>query len=328
MNDNWKPILGAFALGIAVAAGVLWIAGRGGETAVPDASRAAAPAPPAVSEVREIARADAIPEEPEPAPVRPARTPERTRTAPKVAAKPAPRAVPVPAAPAPRPEPEPAPRPDPEPAPVAKPAPSPVASAPAPAPKPVLDPPSATRTEEPKPRVPRSVSIPDGTLIAVSLNERISSETHAQGDSFSAVLAEPIVVEGLVIAEKNSRVTGRIFDAQRSGKVKGLAHLSLELTSITTSDKQVVPIRTAQFVKQAEDSKKEDAKKVGIGAAIGAAIGAIAGGGKGAAIGAGAGAGAGAGSVVLTRGNEAELPIETRLSFRLTEPVKITEKLN
>jgi hypothetical protein len=61
---------------------------------------------------------------------------------------------------------------------------------------------------------------------------------------------------------------------------------------------------------------------------IGAAIGAIAGGGKGAGIGAGVGGAAGAADVLLTRGKPADIPVETRLTFRVQEPVTITEKLN
>ena len=60
----------------------------------------------------------------------------------------------------------------------------------------------------------------------------------------------------------------------------------------------------------------------------GAAIGAIAGGGKGAAIGAGVGGATGAGAVLATRGEEAELASETRLTFRLKNPITITEKLD
>ena len=67
--------------------------------------------------------------------------------------------------------------------------------------------------------------------------------------------------------------------------------------------------------------------KAGAAAAIGAAIGAIAGGGRGAAIGAGVGGAAGAGGVMTTRGKPVHIPVETRISFRLSEPVTLTEKL-
>jgi hypothetical protein len=328
MNSNWKVFLGAFALGIAVAAGVFFLAS--GDRTPPPASATATPAAVVSevrSEVKEAAGAGDAEEAvdsstPAPAPVRnyapaPARKPAAT-----VAPRPSPSVPPVasvePLAPAPKPQPAPAAAP--EPAPVAK------GEPPAPA-APVVEPAPAAKTEPPKPRQARSITIPDGTLLNVSLSERVSSDAHVQGDTFSAVLTEPVIVEGLVIAEKNARVSGKVVDAQRAGKVKGLARLTLELTHLITSDDQRIAIHTAQFVKQADHSKKEDAKKVGIGAAVGAAIGAIAGGGKGAAIGAGAGAGAGAGSVLLTRGEEAELPVETRLSFRLTQDVKLTEKL-
>jgi uncharacterized protein YcfJ len=108
--------------------------------------------------------------------------------------------------------------------------------------------------------------------------------------------------------------------------VKGLARLTLELTQITGSDGQKISIRTANFEKTGPASKREDAEKVGVGAGIGAIIGAIAGGGKGAAIGAGVGGAAGGGTVAATRGKPAELAVETRISFRIDQPVTIAEQ--
>ncbi|MBL8221078.1 MAG: hypothetical protein JNL62_17725, partial [Bryobacterales bacterium] len=55
-------------------------------------------------------------------------------------------------------------------------------------------------------------------------------------------------------------------------------------------------------------------------------LGAIFGGGKGAATGAGAGGAAGAGTVLATRGKPVVLPAETRISFRLSQPVTIIER--
>ena len=99
------------------------------------------------------------------------------------------------------------------------------------------------------------------------------------------------------------------------GRVKGVASLSVRLTSIET-EKGPVSITTNAVARQAKTTKRNDAVKVGIGSGIGAAIGAIAGGGRGAAIGAGAGAGAGTGVVLATRGEPAVLPAESVLTFR------------
>jgi hypothetical protein len=171
------------------------------------------------------------------------------------------------------------------------------------------------------------VTIAEGTLLPVRIMERVSSETHQVGDAFAATLDQPLVVDGYVIAERGARVSGKVSQVVEAGRVKGVSALAVELTQFTTADGQKVAVRTAEFVKEGEKSVKKDAAKVGIGAAIGSAIGAIAGGGKGAAIGAAAGAGAGTGAVLATRGEAAELPVETRLTFRLSEAVKVTEKL-
>ena len=200
----------------------------------------------------------------------------------------------------------------------------PIAAPEPPPPAPAPPPPPPERT--PEPPQPRSVTIARGTLVTVRLSDTISTERNRQGDSFTATLDEPLVIDGLVIAEKGARATGRVVNLVEAGRVKGLARLALELTSVMTSDNQKVELRTASFEKQGATSKSEDTQKVGIGAAIGAAIGAIAGGGTGAAIGAATGGAAGGGVVAATRGKPAVLAAETRISFRVEQPVTITEQ--
>ena len=104
--------------------------------------------------------------------------------------------------------------------------------------------------------------------------------------------------------------------------------MSLELRELSTSDRQRVQIHTDPYVKSGSGSTGSDLAKVGAGAAIGAAIGAVAGGGKGAAIGAGAGAAAGTGVVLISNGKSVEVPVEARVTFRVKDPVTITEKLD
>jgi len=202
----------------------------------------------------------------------------------------------------------------------------PPAPAPAEAPKPAasLTPPSGTPAV---PREPHRVTVPAGTLLSVRLSETLSTERHNTGDSFGATLDQPLVIEGFVLAERGARLEGRVLEAEKSGRVRGTATLAIHLIKLHTLDGQVVPILTQKFVQEAETTRREDATKVGAGAAIGAAIGAIAGGGKGAAVGAAVGGAAGAGTVAATRGRPAELPSETRISFRLQEAVTLTEKL-
>ncbi len=206
---------------------------------------------------------------------------------------------------------------------------------------PVPTPPAAPRREaqqsqilrpdaavENKGRTPQTVTIPSGTVLAVRLRQLISTERQSVGDPFAATLDQPIVIDGFVIADKGSNVRGKITALEAPGKVKGRAAISLELTEINTTDGQTVTIRTDTYRSEAASGRNGDVAKVGAGAAIGAIIGAIAGGGKGAAIGAGVGGAAGGGAVLATKGEDVRLTSETRLTFRLTDNVTLTEKLN
>ena len=201
--------------------------------------------------------------------------------------------------------------------------------APAPAPVVVENRPAPVQQAAPA-RVtqqPMQVTIAEGSVLAVRLNESLSSEKNETGDSWSGALAEPLVVNGLVIAERGSRVEGRVTNAKRAGRVKGVANLTVQLTRFQTADGQSVAVQSSAFSRAGKDETKKDVGKVAIASGIGAAIGAIAGGGKGAGIGAGAGAAAGTGTVLVMRGGPAVLSAETLIRFRVTEPVTITEKL-
>lgn len=178
---------------------------------------------------------------------------------------------------------------------------------------------------EPEP-LPRQqfVTVPEGAEIVVRLINTLSTNRNLPGDNFEATLDEPLQVDGWLVAPKGSRVEGRVLESKPAGRLKGVAELSFDLVRLTTADGRKIDISTAAFGEIADKSRGDDMKKIGWGAGIGAIIGAIAGGGKGAAIGAGAGAGAGAGTVLASRGKTAVVPTETRLTFRLSQPLEVT----
>ena len=174
----------------------------------------------------------------------------------------------------------------------------------------------------PKPPEPRFATLAEGTKIEVRLQDALDSAVNKTGDTFSAILDKDIVVDGAVVAPRGSVLDGELSSVTRSGKVEGVASMSIQLTSLTVA-KQTYPLQTEILKFQAESTKKKDATKVGIGAGIGAVIGAIAGGGKGAAIGAAVGGGAGGAAVVLTRGKEVKFEAEQALSFVLRNSISI-----
>ena len=178
--------------------------------------------------------------------------------------------------------------------------------------------PVAVIPESPQPIV---VEIVSGTDIMTRLVESLSTETAQNGDHFEMELAEDLTAGEHLIATKGSRTRGRIISSESSGKVKGLAAMSLTLTDLYIEGEQY-PLQVEILNFQAEKTTGKDAAKVGVGAGIGALVGAIVGGGKGAAIGAGVGAGAGTTTVLLTKGDELEFPVEQMFNFRLTKSFK------
>ena len=238
---NTKVLLG-FLGGLLAATGVFYVQShRNAKTEAPTpvaavAAPAVAPTPPPPVETPAPAKVET------PAPAK--------KVVAKKVAKPAsPEIAPAPAEQSPVEQAKVEPPRPPEPPPVAAPAPAPAPEVPYPPPPP---PPVETT---PAPPQPRSVTITRGTLVTVRLGETISTERNRQGDSFVAALDEPLVIDGLVIAEKGARATGRVVDLVEAGRVKGLARLSLELTSVMSSDGQKVELQTASFEKQGPASK-------------------------------------------------------------------------
>lgn len=177
-------------------------------------------------------------------------------------------------------------------------------------------------------RQPNTVTIQAGTSLMVRMAETVSTMTKAVGDSFRGTLDRPIILNDFIIADKGSKVTGKIVSAQKGGHLSGSSDLSLEVTEIHTTDGQTVHVETSPWEKKGESNTGGNIAKIGGGAALGAIIGAIAGGGKGAAIGAGAGGAAGTGVAAATGGKPTVVPVETLIAFRLNTPVTITEQIN
>jgi len=165
-------------------------------------------------------------------------------------------------------------------------------------------------------------TIPTGSKIVIRMIDSVNSETNKLGDTFVAVLDEPISQGGVEVIPRGADVRGRIAKIDDAGRLKGSAQLGLELTQLIVNG---IPysVTTSEYNEVGEGRGKETAKRAGIGAGIGAAIGAIAGGGKGAAIGAGVGGGGATAIQVLTKGEKLNIPSETKLEFTLRSPLVV-----
>ncbi len=181
--------------------------------------------------------------------------------------------------------------------------------------------------QSPGPRTPpppQVVELPAGTEISVRLDDTLSSKDSRTGENFSATVADDVVANGAVVIPKDSRADGTVVDAKPLGKFKGGAVLALRLSHVHTTWGSY-PVETSEVSRTKKGKGKRTAVMIGGGAGLGALIGGLAGGGKGAAIGAAAGAGAGTAGSAFTGNKQIVLPAETLLTFRLHNPVRITE---
>jgi hypothetical protein len=147
--------------------------------------------------------------------------------------------------------------------------------------------PAKAATSESAPQ-PQKRTVPSGTYMTVELQNGISTEKSSPGDPFNGNLSKDVIVDGLTYFEKGSAVHGRVVDVQEPGRVKGLAQLKLELTSVEHNGKDV-PIQTQMYVGIGHHAKKHDVEMIG----------------------------------VATKASQLNYPPETRLLFTLASPVEI-----
>jgi hypothetical protein len=168
--------------------------------------------------------------------------------------------------------------------------------------------------------LPAEVTVPAGTPISVRLQNAVSSATAGVGDSFDAVLDEPLVVNEQTVVPRGAAARGRVEAVRRSGRLHNSGYLRIALTSVV-ADGKAMPIHTSSIFVAGGSHKNRDLALIGGGAGGGALIGALAGGGKGALIGSLVGAGAGTGAAYATGKKDVGFGVERRLTFRLTQPL-------
>ncbi len=149
----------------------------------------------------------------------------------------------------------------------------------------------------------KSVTLPAGTRILAWTIDGISSRVYGPGSGFTAVLANDLVAEGVVLATKGSVLTGRMVRTQRRGRA-GRPWLTVELTSLTVGG-IAYPVETTLVRAEGEDTRWRTPRFAGRiyrsrGLRRGVAVGAA--------------------GPVRPRGRQVEIPARTLLEFVLAEP--------
>lgn len=96
--------------------------------------------------------------------------------------------------------------------------------------------------------IPPGARIPAGTPISIHLRAPLVSSTARSGDTFQALLLDPIIVNGQTVAERGAIVTGRVMEA-KAGQPTSPGYLRLALNSISINGKASAVQSSSNFLK-------------------------------------------------------------------------------
>ncbi len=161
--------------------------------------------------------------------------------------------------------------------------------------------------EAPAPRLPeyRDVTIPAGTALPLQMTTTLSSASAQVEAPVTAKLQNAISVNGDSVIPAGAVLHGNVTDVERSGRVKGRAHIAFTFNEVAMNSGRE-DLRTNPLTFEAEQTKGEDATKVGVGAVGGAILG-----------------GAGTRVVLATRGEEVTVTEGTNVTATLAQPMTV-----
>jgi outer membrane murein-binding lipoprotein Lpp len=165
--------------------------------------------------------------------------------------------------------------------------------------------------------------IPVGTELDVRLRNALSSETAQVEDRFEATTVVDLREDGRVLIPAGATVRGVVTSVQKAGRIERKGSLALSFDQITINGRNY-PIRGSVAEVLESGGYREDAEKIGTGAAVGGIIGGILGGLKGALAGVLIGGG---GVVAATEGEDVDVAPGTVLRMRLDEPLNVRANL-
>ncbi len=184
--------------------------------------------------------------------------------------------------------------------------------------------PSAQQEEQPRPPQQGgvAVSVPQGSLLRVRIDEGVDSQ-HAQiGTVFHAVVLSDVMVGYSIAIPRGAEALGAVIDAQGAGSLTGKGMVALTLTQVMMDGRNYPLVTDAWSRESMSKTPQAVSDSAGLGAA-GALVGAVAGGGPGALLGAGLGGAAGLGVSAASGNGTVVIPAEAILSFHLQQPVNV-----
>jgi hypothetical protein len=178
---------------------------------------------------------------------------------------------------------------------------------------------SSTPPAETTNRSRRAGEIPVGQELDVRLQSSLSSDTAQVEDRFEATTLVDMLEGERVLIPAGSTMRGVVKAVQSAGRIDRKASLTLAFDQVTIKGRDY-PIRATVTQALESGGYRQDAGRIGTGAAVGAIIGGILGGFKGAMAGVLIGGG---GTVIATEGKDVKLDVGTVLRVRFDEPLVV-----
>jgi hypothetical protein len=101
--------------------------------------------------------------------------------------------------------------------------------------------------------IPSTTKLPEGTPIPIRLQNPLSSASSHAGDTFSATIDEPVVIDGQTLLARGTPATGRVLEAKPSASSRGSllepGYLRIVLVSVNIGGRPVVIETSSIFAK-------------------------------------------------------------------------------
>ena len=170
-------------------------------------------------------------------------------------------------------------------------------------------------------------TIPAGTTINMTSNDKVCTNTNKPGDKFSASVSDAVVGSNGATIPAGSKVLMQVADLQRSGNATKSIQMTFSVLSVSVGSTTYplnAQIDHVDVDKVRNASVGSDAAKVAGGAVIGAIIGQVIGHNtKGTVIGAATGAAAGTAVAMGTAAYEGCVPQGGKITIHLTDPAQV-----
>ena len=170
-------------------------------------------------------------------------------------------------------------------------------------------------------------TIAAGTTINLASGQRVCTNTHKVGDTFTATVSESVSGSNGATIPAGATARVRITELKRSENVNDNVVMGFAVSSVTYGGRTYnldSEVTYAKVDKVRNQPKSKDAQKVLGGAAVGAVLGQVIGKDtKGTVIGAAAGAAAGAGAAAATANYEGCVPSGGQITIKLNSGAEV-----